>query len=171
MKKRILCLILCGVLIIGLTGCASKKENVTIVDKEGNTTKLSINDLKSKISNNVINFNDKYLTGEITLTAKVTSISETNEIQSSDGYSCGSFGREYYNKLVEIGLEYDWISLVVVKGIDEIDLENLSVGDIVTIKSNIAYAESDTEPTLWIHSDDGEHCEFGKNPTIVTKQE
>lgn len=170
-KRKLGILLLLCFVVIGLTGCGSSEEKVTIIDKNGSLTELTIDELKEQISGNVISFNEKYLTGEITLTGKISAIKESSGFVSSDGFSCGTFATKYYQQLIDIELEEDWISLTIRKDYDKVDISNLKTGDIITITSNIAYAKVyEGKPFLYVQSDDGGHCEFGSTSTVVKKK-
>ena len=131
-----------------------------------------MDEFKSKVEGNVTSFNNKYLTGKITLTGKIKSINDANDFISSDDFTCGVYNTEYYKKLVDIELEDDWILLTIRKDKDEVDIDNLVVGDTITVESNIANASVyEGEPFVYVHSDDGSHCKFGEDATKITKEE
>lgn len=172
MFKKISTMFVVVLLLVYITGCGNEKMKATIIDKGGTATELTIDELKEQISGNVISFNEKYLSGKITLEGKIATIKETSGFVSSDGFSCGTYLTKYYQQLVDIELEEDWIHLTIRKDSDKVDISSLKAGDTITITSNIAYAKVyDGKPHLYVHSDDGEHCKFGNTETVVTKKD
>lgn len=170
MKKRIGILFILLFLIVSMTGCGISESKATIIDKNGKSIELSLKELRDKIKGNTSSFNDNYLAGKITLTDKIKSINDATSFRAGT-YSCGTYLTKYYNKLVEIEFENDWITLFVFKDNDNVDISNLSVGDTITVSTNISSITSnDDNVYLYLNSYDGGHCEFGTTPTVVTKE-
>ena len=166
MKKRVVLLFIIMIMIIGLTGCGSSGSKITIVDVDGNSSELTEKELKKKIEGNTSSFNNKYVTGKITFTGTISEIEDESSVLFGT-YSCGTYGQPYYNKVASIKFKNNWMILYVYKGVDEVDIDNLSKGDKVEVTTNISqYSGS----FLSLASYDGKSCSFGLTPTTITKK-
>lgn len=71
MKKRLLNILLCGILLIGLTGCGSSVNKAIIVDNNGNSVSMSYQELLDAYNENSITFGSKYENASIDLVSYV----------------------------------------------------------------------------------------------------
>lgn len=166
MKNKIILNLLLLISVFATTGCGNASNQLTITDINGNTTELTKKELQEKMEGNSSSFNEKYVSGTITFTETIAKIEDASGVKFGT-YSCGTFGRPYYQKVAKIEFENDWITLYVYKGVDEVDLDNLSKGDKVEVTTNISQYDNSY---LSLASYDGEHCSFGTTPTVVTKK-
>ena len=78
MKKSILTILLCGILIIGLTSCNSKNSNskATITDNNEDVAELSFDELENIFNSNSVKFENNYSGATIKFEGIVESISD-----------------------------------------------------------------------------------------------
>lgn len=156
MKKKILTILLCGVLVFGLTGCGAKNEEndnnetesknskATIVDNKGTTAEMSAKELYDIYNENELKF-DKYYDGaKIQLTGTVEKVKENG--------ICG-YG------VYEINLEDDWAICLYQEGNEDFVTE-LSKGTKIKANSNVGFVHG---KQIYIHGvkcdENGENCE------------
>ena len=97
MKRKILFVLLLGVLVLGLTGCGENK--ATIIDNNGNKVEMTSKDLVEVNKENNSKFETKYFLSDIDLTSTI------QKVEAEGSYTCGSNSKFFY------GDPYDLIYL------------------------------------------------------------
>ena len=127
-KLASMLLVLC--LMVGLCGCVgsdAKETKMTVVDNNGESVQISASEILEIHQSNGVQFNSKYYLAHAYVTGKVQSIN----------YSFTSvYSREV--EVYTITLEEGW-QVEVLKA-DHAEVENLNVGDTITIQSVIQTA-------------------------------
>ena len=143
MKKILLCL-LCGVILLGMTGCG-KQEKAQITRVDGEKESLTYSELSDLYKNNEINFNEKYIGSTITITGKIKKIEKEESLNTNYAYdSEGSIYETEENlwHLPMIQLEDGWrififSDLEYEKNNPNTKLSDLNKGDKIKIETQI----------------------------------
>lgn len=153
MRNKKFTILLLGILLIGITGCGTKNDNLkaTIIDNEGNTVKITSDELSSSYSNNPANYKSKYYGASIEFTGIIEKIRDV--------------ATEYY-----IDLEEGW-SIVLNQKKSEDLVKDLNKGDKIQGSSNIEYKDSSTGniKIYGMNCKGSIPCEPNYGKTIITK--
>lgn len=139
MKKKILSFLLILVLLIGMSGCGSDKNEIKeafIMDNEGNEVQLSSKELMNIYDSNEAKFYKLYGGATITFESTVKSISvNTAVIVDSNHVTAGQ------NKIV---FEDGWC-LIIGNGNENFDLADYDKGDVLKVTTSIMTTPWDTD--------------------------
>ena len=143
--KKILSILLIGVMVIRLTGCNSKNSNskATITDNNGDVAELSFDELENIFKSNSVKFENNYLGATIKFNGIVKSISEPISCRIvNTGCRRVNFTNGWFVYLLDEEEEYTnrketWVSL------NPYDFMSFDVGDTLKITSKIAKDSSD----------------------------
>lgn len=127
MKKKVLLFMLCWMLLLGITGCGTKSDDLkaTIVDNEGKNIEMTSEELLSAYSDNPATYKSNYYGANIELTGTIEKIRD--------------IATEYY-----IDLDEGWSIILNQKQSEDL-VKGLNKGDKIQVSnSNIGYEDSST---------------------------
>lgn len=145
MSKKFLLIVLCGVLLLGITGCGTQ-EKAKITEVNGETEDLTYSELSKIYEDNPLSFNEKYIGAKITVTGKIKEIKEDESITVNHAYD--EDGNIYETDDITwrhrpmIELEDGWQIFIFgeseYKKIDSnVELSDLKVGDTIKVETQI----------------------------------
>ncbi len=138
MKKKILSILLIGVMVIGLTGCNSKNSNskATITDNNGDVVELSFEELENIFESNSVKFENNYSGATIKFKGIVKSISNRISCRiANTGCRRINFTNGWYVYLLDDTEDNTHLN--------SYDFTSFDVGDTLKITSKIAKDSSD----------------------------
>lgn len=172
MNKKILSILIIGILLLGLTGCGkSKTLSITIVNNSGKTEELTAAELKEIINKNEVDFKENYLNKKIKLSGSVEKLktTKTNCTCFDDDKKefisgmmiLSDINNVYANNSFDIYQIYlkEGFIVEVRKDNSDIDFSSLKNGQKITIESRLHGIDEDGNIILSENSDTNLKCQ------------
>ena len=183
MKRRLLIVLILVFVVVGIVGCgknedtSSTKEGkkaketlVHVIDNNGDSIDISLNDLIKIDSENSARFDEEYIGATIEFEAKIEKVS-TNVSVDLGGCSHGIDQRDY-NSITFSSID----GVTIVLGLDwtiDYNLSQYNKGDKVRVVTNISNTQiKNGEKILKVANYDGprgKSCIFNETPSVITK--
>lgn len=155
MKKKILGILVCGLVLIGLTGCGKEeKAEITRIDNEKEN--LTYSELSNIYKNNEISFNEKYIGAKITVNGKIKKIKKEESV--STNYAYDNDGTIYETEeitrhLPMIELENGWRIFIFddlgyEKNNSNTKLSDLQIGDKIKVETQIVSVDTSISKSI-----------------------
>ena len=176
MKKTMLAILLCGVLMLGLTGCGSQETSniVTIGNEKEN---LTYKELSKIYKDNSIGFKEKYIGSTIVVNGKIKSIKDNETITLNYGYNTDGTIYEMSDnswKLPMIELEDGWKIFIFSEPRYEandsnVKIADLKVGDKIKVESHIISVKESVVNEINLGTLQTSDSRFVDDTTKITK--
>ena len=123
MKRKILFVLMFGVLVLGLTGCGSETK-AKITDNNGTTKEMTYSELKKELDENEERFEKYYHEADIVFEDKVSSIEKSTII---------------YATLSTNGVRITFSGGWILELTSEYDVSEIRKGDVLRVQSKIYF--------------------------------
>lgn len=157
MKKKILGILICGICLLGLTGCGGNNatntnktinykdlsySTLTVYNKNTKETEyLTLNELTKLNESNSAKFKQNYQYSSIKLVGKIAKVE--SKINYAPVLAYGEVD------LITLGDEENWTkSIHVILPTGKFDLASLDIGDLLYVESGILYSSFEDDLTL-----------------------